>query len=225
VSPREELARRIDHTNLRTDADRHAIERLCSEAASWRFAGVIVFPYRVPLAATALRGTGVAVGTVVGFPHGASRAEVKRAEARDAVTAGASELDMVLNVGALLSDELDVVALDIRAVVEEGRAGGALVKVILETCYLSDDRKRIAARIAADEGADFVKTSTGLGPGGATVADVRLLRDAVEGRCRVKAAGGIRSAKDACALIEAGADRIGTSAGVQILQSLGEQRD
>ncbi|HSV73645.1 MAG TPA: deoxyribose-phosphate aldolase [Chthonomonadales bacterium] len=218
---RADMAGRIDHTNLRTDADRRAIEHLCAEAATWRFAGVVVFPHHVPLAATALRGAGVAVGTVVGFPHGASRIEAKRFEARDAVRVGASELDMVLNIGALLSDELDVVARDIRSVVEEGHAGGALVKVILETCYLSDGQKRIAARLAADVGADYVKTSTGLGPGGATVYDVRLLCDAVSGRCRVKAAGGVRTAEDARAMIDAGADRIGTSAGVQIVGSLG----
>lgn len=210
-----ELARTIDHTWLKPDATATQIEALCREAIRYGFHAVCVNSYWVPLAAERLRGSGVKVAAVVGFPLGAGLTAAKAAEAREAVKAGASELDMVLNVGALKSGRPDDVRRDIRAVVEA--ADGALVKVILETGLLTGEEKVAACRLAVEAGAHFVKTSTGFGPGGATVEDVALLRRTVGPRVGVKASGGIRDAEAARRMLAAGASRLGTSSGVAIV--------
>lgn len=207
-----ELASRVDHTLLRPDASRTAVEQLCREALAFGFASVCVNPCHVATVAAKLRGSGVKTCTVIGFPLGASTTAVKAFEAADAIRNGADEIDMVLNVGALLDGDSETVTRDIRAVVEAA-SGKALVKVILETCLLDDDHKRLACRCCMDAGADFVKTSTGFSKGGATVEDVALLRATVGARLKVKASGGIRTRETAEAMVQAGADRLGTSSG------------
>ena len=216
---RRELAKMIDHTLLKPEATETQIRRLCAEAREHEFMSVCVNPYWVPLCAELLSGSDVRVCTVIGFPLGANRSEIKAVEAEDAVARGAREVDMVINVGALKSGRLDVVRNDIRAVVE-AVAGEALVKVILETGLLTDEEKVTACRLAQEAGADFVKTSTGFGYGGATVADVALMRRTVGPEMGVKASGGVRDTATALAMIEAGATRIGASAGVAILAGL-----
>ncbi len=211
------LARLIDHTVLRPDATSAQIEKLCEEAKLLGFGAVCINPAWVPLAAERLRETGVKVATVVGFPFGATLTSAKRAEAEAAIVAGAEELDMVMNVGAMRSGDCERVAGDIRGVVEAARASGALVKVILENAFLSDEQKAEACRIAQREGADYVKTSTGFGPSGSTEADVRLMRKTVGPAMGVKAAGGIRTLADMLRMLTAGATRIGASASVAIL--------
>jgi len=207
----------IDHTLLKPEATKDQIVKLCEEAVEFGFASVCINPTYVSLAADLLRNTPVKVCTVVGFPLGASTPLVKAVEARDAIAAGAREIDMVINIGALKSGDDDLVGRDIRAVVEAAR-GRALVKVILETALLTDDQKVKACLIAKAEGADFVKTSTGFGPGGATVEDVRLMRKVVGKEMGVKASGGIRNLESARKMIEAGASRIGASASVAIVK-------
>lgn len=210
------LARLIDHTLLKPDATRDEIEKLCREAARFCFASVCVNPVWVPLAAELLRGSGVRVCTVIGFPSGAHAPDVKAYETRRAVEQGAEEVDMVINVGALKSRDYALVENDIRSVVQAaGR--DTVVKVILETSLLGRDEKVMGATLAKAAGADFVKTSTGFAGGGATVEDVRLLRDTVGPEIGVKASGGIRSKEDAEAMVEAGANRLGASAGVKIV--------
>jgi deoxyribose-phosphate aldolase len=219
-----ELARRIDHTLLKPETTREQIEKLCAEARQYAFATVCVNPTWVRLCATALRGSPTRVCTVAGFPLGATPPEVKAFEAARAVADGAGEVDMVLNVGALKSAEYRLVERDIALVVEACRAGGALSKVIIEAALLTDDEKVKACVLAKSAGADFVKTSTGFGPGGATVADVALMRRVVGPEMGIKAAGGVRDLKQAQAMIEAGADRIGASVGVKIVrESRGER--
>ena len=213
------LAGVLDHTLLRADATDAQVEVLAEEAARFGFACAMVNPAWVPLAHSVLAGTGVRVGTVLGFPLGASLPQTKTAEARHAARAGALDLDMVLNIGALRSGLLDAVGEEIRLVAEAAHVEGAILKVIFETCLLNDEQKRAAARLCVDAGADFVKTSTGFSTGGATVADVALLRAEVGDRCRVKASGGIRSLADAVRMAAAGANRIGASASVAILDS------
>jgi deoxyribose-phosphate aldolase len=215
--PRE-IAARIDHTLLKPDATRAQIEQLCAEARENGFATVCVNPAWVRECARLLRGSATRVCTVVGFPLGATLPEVKAFEAARVVADGACEVDMVLNVGALKSADYPLVGVDIEAVVQASRAGGALVKVILETALLTDDEKVRGCVLAKVAGADFVKTSTGFGPGGATVDDVALMRRVVGPEMGVKAAGGVRDLKSAQAMIEAGADRIGASVGVKIVQ-------
>ncbi len=212
------LAALIDHTLLRPQAARAEIERLADEARQWCFATVCINPAWVPLVADRLRGSGVKVATVVGFPFGATLTSAKRAEAEAAIVAGADEVDMVINVGALKSGDLARVDADVRGVLEVCRSGGAHLKVILENCYLSDEEKVAACRIVKDAGADFVKTSTGFGPSGARVEDVRLMRQTVGPAMGLKAAGGIRTLSDALAMLQAGATRLGTSASVGIMQ-------
>jgi deoxyribose-phosphate aldolase len=220
--PRE-IARAIDHTLLKPDATRGQIETLCAEAREHGFATVCVNPTWVPLCAALLRGSDTGVCTVVGFPLGATFPEVKALEAARAVEAGAAEIDMVLNVGALRSGLHRLVHDDVAAVVEASHARRAIVKVILETALLTDDEKVKGAVLAQTAGADFVKTSTGFGPGGATVADVALLRRVVGPGMGVKAAGGVRDLRSAQEMIQAGADRIGASVGVKIVrESRGE---
>jgi len=214
----QKLARLIDHTLLRADGTQFQVERLCHEALRFGFAVACVNPVWVPLASRLLRGSNVRVGTVAGFPLGASTTMQKRAEAWTAICAGAQEIDMVMNIGAAKSGELCRVESDIRGVAEICREGGAVLKVILENAYLTDEEKVAACRIAEKAGADFVKTSTGFGPSGATPADVRLMRQTVSPSVGVKAAGGIRTLNDALRMLEAGANRLGTSAGVAILQ-------
>jgi len=205
----------IDHTLLRPDATARDIEALCSEALCLGVATVCVQPIWVPAAARALEHSPVKVCTVVGFPHGANRPEVKAYETQLAVAQGAREIDMVIPVGAFKGGDTRSVAEHIRAVVRAARAG-ILVKVILETAFLSREEKITACTIARAEGAHFVKTSTGFGPSGATLPDVRLMREVVGPAMGVKAAGGIRDRETAVAMIEAGADRIGASASVRI---------
>lgn len=211
------LATLIDHTLLRPEATRTPIEQLTNEALLMGFAAVCVNPTWVPLVAERLRGSGVKVATVVGFPFGATLTSAKRAEAQAALCAGADEIDMVMNIGAMRSGDLERVESDVRGVVEVCHPGGALVKVILENAFLSDKEKVTASQIVKKAGADYVKTSTGFGPSGATVADVRLMREAVGPAMGVKAAGGIRTLADVLRLLEAGATRIGASASVSIL--------
>lgn len=217
---RAELAARIDQTLLRPDSTRRECIAFCQEAAPHGFATVCILPAWVADAVDVLEGAATRVCTVVGFPHGGASASAKQVEAATVVADGALEVDMVCNVSALKSGSDILVFDEIQAVVEVASAAGALVKVILECAYLTDDEKRRACRLAQEAGAGFVKTSTGFGPHGATIDDVRLLRAAVGPEMGVKAAGGIRTHDDALAMLEAGADRIGTSAGVALLDPL-----
>ncbi|MCI1859554.1 MAG: deoxyribose-phosphate aldolase [Sporolactobacillus sp.] len=210
-----DLANYIDHTNLKPDAAEEDIRRLIEEAKRYGFASVCIHPCWVRFAAERLNGTDVAVCTVIGFPLGAGTAATKAFESRDAVANGADEVDMVINIGALKSGRYDVVEKDIRAVVEA--SGQALVKVIIEACLLTDEEKVTACRLAVRAGADYVKTSTGFSTGGATTADVALMRRTVGQSIGVKAAGGIHTRRDAEAMIAAGATRIGASSGVKIV--------
>jgi len=214
------LAAVLDHTLLKPEATRDQILVLCREAAEHRFACTMVNPAWAPLAVSALAGTGIPLGVVIGFPLGASLTVTKRDEAREMAELGARELDMVLNIGMLKSGLYDQVERDIRSVVEVGHAAGALVKVILETCLLSEPEMRRAAEIALEAGSDFLKTSTGFSSGGATAADVALLRQIAGSACGVKASGGIRTLADARTMLEAGASRIGASASVRIVEEL-----
>ena len=209
----------IDHTLLRPDATRDEIVKLCREARRYNFASVCVNPYWVPLVKTELAGTPVKVCTVVGFPLGASSTESKVAETAAAVRAGAQEIDMVINVGALRSGETEAVKIDIRQVVQIAHDAHAIVKVILETALLDDNQKVVACSLAKLAGADFVKTSTGFGPSGATAQDVALMRQAVGPEMGVKAAGGIRTLEDLRKMAAAGASRIGASASVKIVEA------
>ncbi|MFT8361589.1 MAG: deoxyribose-phosphate aldolase [Sporolactobacillus sp.] len=211
-----DLARYIDHTALKADVTRTDILKLTAEARECGFASVCVNPYWVSLAARELKNSEVAVCTVIGFPLGAATASAKAFEADDAIKNGADELDMVINIGALKAGEEDQVEEDIRAVVAAANQR-AIVKVIIEACLLTDEEKKKACQLAVRAGADYVKTSTGFSHGGATVEDVRLMREAVGPTIGVKAAGGIHTRAEALALIEAGADRIGASAGIQIV--------
>lgn len=217
---RQTVASRIDHTLLKPEARAAAIRTLCREALEFQFAAVCVNPYWVRLAAAELAGSVVRVATVIGFPLGANATAVKAYEAEHALAAGAQELDMVLNVGEVKDGCLSAVEADIAAVVRVAHASNATVKVILETALLTDDEKRAVCRVAQQAGADFVKTSTGFGPGGATLADVQLMREVVGPTMGVKASGGIRTWDDCRAMMAAGASRIGTSAGVAILQAI-----
>jgi deoxyribose-phosphate aldolase len=212
------LARLMDHTLLRPQATRSQIEQLADEARQWCFGTICVNSTWVPLAVERLRGSGVKVAAVVGFPFGASVTSVKRAEAQAAILAGAQEVDMVMNVGAMKSGDLESVENDIRGVAEICHEGGALLKVILENAYLSDAEKVEACRIVQRAGADYVKTSTGFAPSGATAADVRRMRETVGPEMGVKAAGGIRTLADAVSMLDAGATRLGTSASIAILE-------
>ncbi len=215
-----DLSGLIDHTLLKPDATSSEIDQLCKEAAEWKFAAVCVNPTWVALAAQRLRGTGVLVCSVVGFPLGATTPDVKQFEARRAIFDGASEIDMVINVGALKSGDVRLVTDDIRGVVSACRASGATSKVILETALLTDEEKVTACTLSKAAGADFVKTSTGFGPGGATAADVALMRRIVGDDMGVKASGGVRDLEQMKAMVAAGATRIGASAGVRIVREL-----
>lgn len=211
-----QLAKMIDHTLLRADATRNELTKLTEEAKQYQFASVCVNPGWVSYAAEQLKGTGVDICTVIGFPLGASTSETKTFETKDAIAKGATEVDMVINIGALKDGNDDAVEQDIRAVVEA--AAGTLVKVIIETCLLTDDEKVRACQAAVRAGANFVKTSTGFSTGGATPEDIALMRRTVGPDIGVKASGGVRSLEDMQKMIEAGATRIGASSGVKIMQ-------
>ncbi len=214
--PRD-LARYIDHTLLRPDATAAEIDRLCSEAKEYGFAAVCINPTWVRRAAEQLRGTSVAVASVIAFPFGATTSDIKAAEARRALRDGAREIDMVINIGALKSGMRELVREDIARVSDACHEAGAINKVIIEAALLTDEEKVIASRLAQRARADYVKTSTGFASGGATVFDVALMRETVGPKMGVKAAGGIRTAEDVREMIAAGATRIGASAGVRIV--------
>ena len=228
----EELAKTIDHTLLRADATAHDVERLCREAVRYHFAAVCVFPHYVPLADGLLKRADVKVCTVISFPYGADDVRAKVAAAQDAIGKGADELDVVFNLPAMLSGEFGYVRDELAAVVRAARLksvntgrGHALVKAIIETCYLTNKMKRLACTILGQAGVDFAKTSTGIGPQGATLQDVELLRDCLDEHIGVKASGGIRTLTDVELMINAGATRIGTSNGVAIMQEALGQRE
>lgn len=209
------LNKYIDHTLLKPDATQEMIDKLCAEAKQYDFASVCVNPTWVKRASEQLAGTNVKVCTVIGFPLGANTPVTKAAETRDAITNGATEVDMVINVGALKSGDLELVKRDIQAVVEA--SGDVLVKVIIETGLLTEAEKVTACQLSVEAGADYVKTSTGFGPGGATVEDIALMRKTVGPDIGVKASGGVRDRAAAIAMVEAGATRIGASAGIAIV--------
>ncbi len=210
-----DLPSRLDHTLLRPEASKDDVRRLCVEAQRYKFGAVFVHPCYLPEVVHLLAEGGIRVGTPIGFPFGAQTTPVKVYEAEEACRMGAQDLDMVINIGRLKSGDYDLVREDMEAVVRA--TPGAGHKVILETCYLTQEEKRVACLLAVEADVDYVKTSTGFGPAGATEEDVRLMAAAVGGRARVKAAGGIRDLAVTRALLRAGADRIGTSAGVLIV--------
>lgn len=209
----------IDHTLLKPDATDSMIENLCKEAIEYNFCAVCVNPYFVKLAKDLLKDTDIKVATVIGFPLGANTKEVKAYETIDAIKNGADEIDMVINIGALKNKDYDLVKEDIEAVVEAAK-GKAIVKVIIETCLLTEDEKKKACELSLEVGADFVKTSTGFSTGGATVEDVKLMKSVVGNEMGIKASGGIRDLETARRMVEAGATRLGASSGVKIAQEL-----
>lgn len=210
-----ELAGMIDHTALKSDTTKEQIKKLCSEAIEYGFASVCVNPSYVELCSELLKGSTIKVCTVIGFPLGATTTATKVVEASEAIKNGAKEIDMVINVGAMKSGDFDFVKNDIVAVVQAAK-GKALVKVILETCLLTEEEKKISCKICKEAGADFVKTSTGFSTGGATIEDIKLMRSIVKPDLGVKASGGIRDYETAKAMVDAGASRIGASASVAI---------
>lgn len=211
-----DFAKMIDHTLLKTEAGKADLDKLLDEAKTYRFASVCVSPIWVSYTAEKLKGTGVKTCTVIGFPQGATPSVVKAFETQKAIADGAEEVDMVISVGRLKDQDYDYVREDIKSVVAAAK-GKALTKVIIETCLLTNEEKRMACRLAKEAGADFVKTSTGFSLGGAVVEDVRLMRETVGAEMGVKASGGIRSRADAEAMVAAGATRLGTSSGVKIV--------
>ncbi|KGR81483.1 deoxyribose-phosphate aldolase [Lysinibacillus odysseyi] len=214
----QNYAAMIDHTLLKADATRPQIEKLCEEAKKYVFASVCVNPTWVKYSAELLAGTEVKVCTVIGFPLGASTSAVKAFETKDAIANGAGEIDMVINIGALKNGEYDLVRDDIKAVVDA--ANGTLVKVIIETCLLTEEEKVKACQLSVEAGADYVKTSTGFSTGGATAEDIALMRKTVGPDLGVKASGGVRNLEDMKKMIENGATRIGASSGVAIMTGL-----
>ena len=211
------LASYIDHTILKPDATEAEVIKICEEAKKYKFASVCVNQYNTKLVKKQLEGSDVAVCTVVGFPLGAVSKEVKAFETRLAIEDGASEIDMVINIGALKDRKYDEVYNDIKAVVDASK-GNAIVKVIIETCLLTDEEKKKACELSVEAGANFVKTSTGFSKGGATVEDVALMKATVGNKAKVKASGAVRNFETAKAVIDAGADRIGASAGIAIVE-------
>ncbi|MDF2066284.1 deoxyribose-phosphate aldolase [Bacillus sp. Cr_A10] len=220
----QNIAALIDHTLLKQNATKDQIEKLCEEAKTYTFASVCVNPTWVELSAKLLQDSPVKVCTVIGFPLGASTTEVKAFETKNAIENGAEEIDMVINVGALKDADYDFIQKDIAAVVEAAK-GKAIVKVILETCLLTNEEIVKVSEISKAAGADFVKTSTGFSTGGATVEAVKLMRDTVGQDLGVKASGGVRSLEDLQAMVDAGASRIGASSGVEIMQGLTSNSD
>jgi len=218
------LARMIDHTLLKPDATQEMIDQICKEAKEYEFASVCVNPYWVKRSAENLKGSNVKVCTVIGFPLGATPKEVKAFETTKTIADGATEVDMVINIGALKSQQYDIVEEDIKAVVEAAK-GKALVKVILETGLLTQEDKIKACKMSKKVGADYVKTSTGFGHGGATYEDIKLMRETVGLEMGVKASGGVRDLEGALKMVEAGATRIGASSGVAIINGLKAETD
>ncbi|MEB6548046.1 deoxyribose-phosphate aldolase [Heyndrickxia sporothermodurans] len=218
------IAKMIDHTLLKPEATEQQIQTLCEEAKQYSFASVCVNPTWVAFAAEKLKGTDVKVCTVIGFPLGATTSETKAFETKNAIENGATEVDMVINIGALKSGNFDLVEKDILAVTSAAK-GKALTKVIIETCLLTEEEKVRACELSVKAGADYVKTSTGFSTGGATVEDIALMRKTVGPDKGVKASGGVRSPEDAQNMIEAGATRIGASSGVKIVQGLSSDSD
>lgn len=218
------IASYIDHTLLKPESTQEQVIQLCKEAAEYEFASVCINPSYVATAAAQLKDSKVKVCTVIGFPLGASTSETKAFETTDAINKGAEEIDMVVNIGAIKSGNSELVKSDIQAVVEAAK-GKAIVKVIIEASLLTDDEKVLASRLSKEAGADFVKTSTGFSTGGATIEDVKLMRETVGADLGVKASGGVRSLEDVQAMIDAGASRIGASSGVQIMQGLKSDSD
>ncbi|MCG8515080.1 MAG: deoxyribose-phosphate aldolase [Halanaerobiales bacterium] len=220
-----DMAKMIDHTLLKTTATVEDIKRLCEEAKEYEFASVCINPIFVPMAAKLLSNTSVKVATVIGFPLGANTSETKAFETRNAIKNGAQEIDMVINMGAFKSNAFDLVKADIKAVVDATKTAGVtsdiIVKVIIETCYLTQEEIVTTCNIAKNAGADFVKTSTGYGIDGAKIEDVSLMRKTVGREIGVKASGGIRDYRQALAMLDAGANRIGTSSGVVIITGKG----
>lgn len=214
---KEQLARMIDHTILKADATESEVKTLCEEAVKYNFASVCVNPSMVQKAAIILEGSDVKVCTVIGFPLGATTTAVKAFETEDTIKNGATEVDMVINVGKLKERNLDYVRNDIKSVVDAAK-GKAITKVIIESCLLTDEEKVIACQLSKEAGADFVKTSTGFSTGGATAADIKLMRETVGPEMGVKASGGVRSNEDALLMIENGATRIGASASIAICE-------
>lgn len=214
---KNELAKMIDHTILKPEATEKEVEKLCKEALEYNFASVCINPSMVEKAAEMLKGSDVKVCTVIGFPLGATTTEVKAFETEDVIKKGATEVDMVINVGKLKEGNLAYVKKDIEAVVNAAK-GKALTKVIIETCLLTDEEKVTACKLSKEAGADFVKTSTGFSTGGATAKDIKLMRETVGEELGVKASGGVRSLEDAELMIENGASRIGASASIAICE-------
>ena len=212
-----EIQKFIDHTLLKPEATEDEVKKICEEAREYKFASVCVNPYYASLVSKELQGTDVKTCVVIGFPLGANTKEVKVFETKQAIENGAKEVDMVINIGALKDKKYDVVKEDIKAVVNEAK-GKALVKVIIETCLLTDEEKIKACEISKEAGTDFVKTSTGFSTGGAKKEDVKLMRETVGENIGVKASGGIRDYKTSLEMIEAGASRIGASAGIKIVE-------
>lgn len=217
------IERYIDHTLLKADCTAEMIEKLCSEARTHQFKAVCVNPWWVRLAVEQLKGSGVLVATVIGFPLGATYPTSKMDECCLALEEGASEFDMVINIGALKSNQWDYVSEEIEGVVST--AQGKTVKAIIEACLLSDEEKKLACRLAREAGAHFVKTSTGFSTGGATFSDVALMREEAGGKMGVKASGGIRDLKTALAMLSCGATRLGTSAGVSIVNEMRAEKE
>ncbi len=213
------IATMIDHTILKPETTKEMVKKVCDEAREYNFASVCVNPYYVSFVKSQLGGSRVKVTSVIGFPLGSSTKEVKAFEAKNAIENGADELDMVINIGALKNKEYDIVKEDIEAVVNAAK-GNALVKVIIETCLLTDEEKEIACKLSVEAGADYVKTSTGFSTGGATVEDIKLMRKTVGPDIGVKASGGIRDSKKAKEMIDSGASRVGASSSVEIVKGL-----
>lgn len=214
-----ELNKYVDHTLLKPDATQKQIKKICDEAKEYKFAAVCVNPYYTSFVAKELEGTKIRTCTVVGFPLGANTTEVKALEAKNAVENGAQEIDMVINIGALKDKKIDLVKKDINDVVQAVK-GRAIVKVIIECCLLTDEEKKTACKLAIEAGANFVKTSTGFSSGGATESDIKLMKSIIGDNAKVKASGGIRDYDTAKKMIKAGADRIGTSSGIEIMNKL-----
>lgn len=206
----------IDHTVLKADTPLETVKKICDEAMEYGFASVCINPCHVAYCADYLKDSDVNVCTVIGFPLGANTSAVKAFETKDAIANGADEIDMVMNIGALKDKNYDLVRDDVKAVVEA--ANGTLVKVILETCLLTEDEIKKACELCVEAKADYVKTSTGFSTRGATIEDVRIMKEAVHGKAKVKAAGGVRTPEDMVEIVAAGADRIGTSAGCSLVK-------
>lgn len=209
----------IDHTLLKPDSTKEMIKLLCNEALEYEFGAVCVNPYHIELCKEILNGSNVKIATVIGFPLGANTKEVKTYETIDAINKGADEIDMVINIGALKDKDYKIVKDDIEAVVNASRTK-AIVKVIIETCLLTDEEKKKACELAMEAGADFVKTSTGFSTGGATIEDVKLMKSVVGDKLEIKASGGVRDLKSAKEMIEVGATRLGTSSGIKIVKEI-----